>query len=139
MSTAGGAWKAFAYSKKVPYTPLPWSDAPWLPVSYIVASRAAVVVALDWTDFDRAGHSTLVASMVTLFGRATPLIWKLDAAGVARQGDPELGALTDLAPHADAPSMGLNDLLRDVQAEPQATDLPGRDGPLELIEDPFVV
>jgi hypothetical protein len=46
----------------------------WVP--YVVASRPEVVVALDWTDFDRDGQSTLVASMVTSHGRATPLVWK---------------------------------------------------------------
>jgi hypothetical protein len=46
----------------------------WAP--YLVASRPEVVVALDWTDFDRDGQSTLVASMVTSHGRATPLVWK---------------------------------------------------------------
>jgi hypothetical protein len=46
----------------------------WVP--YVVASRTEIVVALDWTDFDRDGHSTLVSSMVTSHGRATPLVWK---------------------------------------------------------------
>jgi Transposase DDE domain len=45
-------------------------------VAYVVASRPEIVVALDWTDFDRDGQSTLVASMVTTHGRATPLVWK---------------------------------------------------------------
>lgn len=45
-------------------------------VRYVVASREEIVVALDWTDFDQDGQSTLVASMVTSHGRATPLVWK---------------------------------------------------------------
>jgi hypothetical protein len=31
---------------------------------------------MDWTDFDDDGHTTLVISMITNHGRATPLVWK---------------------------------------------------------------
>jgi hypothetical protein len=34
-----------------------------------------VLVAMDWTDFDHDGQSTLVLSLVTGHGRAAPLIW----------------------------------------------------------------
>ena len=46
----------------------------WVP--YMVGARAEVVVALDWTSFARGGQDTLVASMLTGHGRATPLLWK---------------------------------------------------------------
>ncbi len=48
--------------------------ANWVP--YVVASRTTIVVALDWTDFDADGHSTIALSLVTAHGRATPLVWK---------------------------------------------------------------
>jgi hypothetical protein len=41
-----------------------------------IAARKEVVVALDWTEFASDGHSTIVISMVTRHGRATPLVWK---------------------------------------------------------------
>lgn len=46
----------------------------WVP--YVLAERTEAVIALDWTDFDADGQCTLVASLVTSHGRATPLIWK---------------------------------------------------------------
>ena len=52
-------WKFFGY---------------WVP--YMVGARAEVVVALDWTSFARDGHETIVISMLTGHGRATPLLWK---------------------------------------------------------------
>ncbi len=42
----------------------------------MVGDRSEIVVALDWTDFDADDQSTLVLSMVTSHGRATPLLWK---------------------------------------------------------------
>jgi hypothetical protein len=45
-------------------------------VRFLLAGREQVVVALDWTDFDADGHSTIVLSMMTSHGRATPLMWK---------------------------------------------------------------
>jgi len=41
----------------------------------ILASRKEVVVAMDWTEFDDDDHSTLMLSIVTKHGRATPLLW----------------------------------------------------------------
>ena len=52
-------WKAFAH---------------WVP--YLIGARPSIVLAMDWTDFDRDGHSTIMISMVTRHGRATPLIWR---------------------------------------------------------------
>lgn len=40
-----------------------------------VGQRRAIVVAMDWTDYDADGPATLVLSLVTAHGRATPLIW----------------------------------------------------------------
>jgi hypothetical protein len=45
----------------------------WVP--YIVGSREEIFVALDWTDFDADGHCTIMLSLITGHGRATPLIW----------------------------------------------------------------
>lgn len=45
-------------------------------VSYLLADREEAVVALDWTDFDKDGHSTIALNLLTSHGRATPLMWK---------------------------------------------------------------
>ncbi len=45
-------------------------------VSFLVAARTEVIVALDWTEFDGDDQSTLAAYLVTSHGRATPLVWK---------------------------------------------------------------
>ena len=31
---------------------------------------------MDWTDFARDGQATIMISMVTRLGRATPLVWR---------------------------------------------------------------
>lgn len=49
------------------------SFARWVPQQ--IGARADILVAMDWTDFDRDGQSTLVLSRVTSHGRAAPLIW----------------------------------------------------------------
>jgi len=46
----------------------------WVP--YVIGDQRAVVVALDWTDFDADGHATLALSLVTAHGRALPLVWR---------------------------------------------------------------
>jgi hypothetical protein len=46
----------------------------WVP--YKLGDRTEVVVALDWTDFDHDGQSTIAIHMLTSHGRATPLLWK---------------------------------------------------------------
>jgi hypothetical protein len=43
---------------------------------YVVADRKQIVVALDWTEFDKDDHSTLALSLISSHGRATPLVWK---------------------------------------------------------------
>ncbi len=45
----------------------------WVP--HVVGSRKEVMVALDWTNFDADGHTTLALNLVTRHGRATPLLW----------------------------------------------------------------
>jgi len=47
--------------------------AHWVP--YVLATRKEIVVALDWTEFDADGHSTIALYLVTSHGRATPLLW----------------------------------------------------------------
>jgi hypothetical protein len=48
--------------------------ASWVP--FVVADRPEIVTALDWTDFDADNQSSIVLSMITSHGRATPLLWK---------------------------------------------------------------
>ena len=45
----------------------------WIP--YLVGARTEVVVAMDWTSFARDQQDTVVLSMLTGHGRATPLMW----------------------------------------------------------------
>jgi hypothetical protein len=45
-------------------------------VKFLLSKRTEVVVALDWTEFDADGHSTIALNMITSHGRATPLMWK---------------------------------------------------------------
>jgi len=53
----------------------PWKlAAQWVP--FVIGVRKEIVVAMDWTDFDADDQSTLMISMVTSHGRATPLLWK---------------------------------------------------------------
>ena len=56
---------------------VPWELAStWVP--FVCGDRDEIVVALDWTDFDHDGHSTLAANLVNAagHGRTLPLIWK---------------------------------------------------------------
>ena len=46
---------------------------PW--VKQVVGQSTDIVVAMDWTDFDADDQATLVLSLVTGHGRATPLLW----------------------------------------------------------------
>jgi hypothetical protein len=47
--------------------------AHWVP--HRVGARQAVVVTMDWTEFDRDGQATLCLNLVTGHGRARPLVW----------------------------------------------------------------
>ena len=49
------------------------SFARWVPSQ--VGAQRDILVAMDWTDFDHDGQSTLALSLVTGHGRAAPLIW----------------------------------------------------------------
>jgi hypothetical protein len=44
-------------------------------VGYIVGRRIDIKVAMDWTDFDADGQTTIMLSLMTGHGRATPLVW----------------------------------------------------------------
>ena len=46
---------------------------PW--AEFVVGERKEIVLALDWTEFDADDHATLAGYLITLNGRATPLIW----------------------------------------------------------------
>ena len=54
----------------------------WTP--YVVGARTEVVVALDWTSFAADEQETIVLSMVTGHGRATPLLWKTVASSTLK-------------------------------------------------------
>jgi hypothetical protein len=45
----------------------------WVP--YAVGPRPSIKVAMDWTDFDADGQTTIMLSLMTRHGRATPLVW----------------------------------------------------------------
>lgn len=45
----------------------------WVP--QMIAQRPEIVVAMDWTEFDADGQTTLALNLVTDHGRATPLLW----------------------------------------------------------------
>ena len=45
----------------------------WVP--YVVGPRTRINVAMDWTDFDADGQATIMLSLLTRHGRATPLLW----------------------------------------------------------------
>jgi hypothetical protein len=48
--------------------------ASWVP--FVLSSRTEARIALDWTHFERDGHATLAAYLLTTHGRATPLVWR---------------------------------------------------------------
>ena len=45
----------------------------WVP--YVAGPRSNITVAMDWTDFDADGQATIMLSLLTRHGRATPLLW----------------------------------------------------------------
>ena len=45
----------------------------WVP--YVVGKRPSITVAMDWTEFDDDGQATIMLSLLTRHGRATPLVW----------------------------------------------------------------
>jgi hypothetical protein len=44
-------------------------------VRYVVGPRTHIKVAMDWTDFDADQQTTIMLSLITRHGRATPLVW----------------------------------------------------------------
>ena len=54
----------------------------WTP--YLIGARTEVVVALDWTSFAVDEQETIVLSMLTGHGRATPLLWKTVASSTLK-------------------------------------------------------
>lgn len=45
----------------------------WIP--YVVGPRKSINVAMDWTSFDADRQATIMLSLLTRHGRATPLLW----------------------------------------------------------------
>ncbi len=45
----------------------------WVP--HVIGPRKTVIVAMDWTDFDKDGQTTLAIHLTTSHGRSTPLLW----------------------------------------------------------------
>ena len=45
----------------------------WVPS--MIGSRKSVEIAMDWTDFDADNQTTIMLSLLTRHGRATPLVW----------------------------------------------------------------
>jgi hypothetical protein len=45
----------------------------WVP--FAVGKRPRITVAMDWTEFDDDGQATIMLSLLTSHGRATPLVW----------------------------------------------------------------
>jgi len=68
-------------------------------VRAVVAARTDIVVAMDWTDFDADGHATIMLSLLSRHGRATPLVWlTVDKAMLKeRRNDHEYRVLIRLA------------------------------------------
>ena len=44
----------------------------------VIGNRKAVIISMDWTEFDKDAHSTIALYMVTSHGRGSSLIWKTD-------------------------------------------------------------
>jgi hypothetical protein len=58
--------------------------ARWVP--FVVGSRTSINVAMDWTDFAADNQATIMLSLLTSHGRATPLIWlSVDKATLAKR------------------------------------------------------
>lgn len=67
-------------------------------VRFVVGPRPKIVVAVDWTEFDKDDHSTLCAYLVTRHGRATPLMWRTVQKSLlkGKRSGIEFDLLTDL-------------------------------------------
>jgi hypothetical protein len=69
----------------------------WIP--YVVGPRTSINVAMDWTEFDADGQATIMLSLLTRHGRATPLLWlTIDTATLkSHRNEYEYQALVRLA------------------------------------------
>ena len=69
----------------------------WVP--YVMGPRTSINVAMDWTEFDADRQATIMLSLLTRHGRATPLLWlTVDTATLKnRRNDYEYQALVRLA------------------------------------------
>ena len=45
----------------------------WVP--FVIGARTSLLVAMDWTDFDADHQATIMLSLITEHGHATPLVW----------------------------------------------------------------
>ena len=45
----------------------------WVP--FVIGARNAIVVAMDWTDFDADNQATIMLALISDHGRSTPLVW----------------------------------------------------------------
>lgn len=45
-------------------------------IKFVVGERDDIVVAMDWTEFDKDSQATLALYLITRHGRATPLLWR---------------------------------------------------------------
>lgn len=73
-------------------------------VQFVVAEREDVIVALDWTEFDKDDQATIALYLVTSHGRATPLLWKTvlksDLKNRRNEYEDEIiGRLCEILPH----------------------------------------
>lgn len=44
-------------------------------IRYVVGRRPAIVVAMDWTNFDAGNQSKIISSLIGSHDRSTPLVW----------------------------------------------------------------
>jgi hypothetical protein len=44
-------------------------------VPFVIGARTSLLVAMDWTDFDADHQASIMLSLITEHGRATPLVW----------------------------------------------------------------
>jgi len=70
----------------------------------VVGSRSRINVAMDWTDFAADGQATIMLSLLTRHGRASPLVWlTVDTATLKdRRNEYEYQVLVRLADFTEA-------------------------------------
>jgi Transposase DDE domain len=68
-------------------------------IGYVVGARTEISVAMDWTSFDADGQATILLSLLTRHGRATPLVWLTVPSATLKhqQTEHECRVLIDLA------------------------------------------